>query len=150
MRHRLGNRSMARPARNNEHVTRSELNRLAILELDPESAVPAQKQLVLLVLVPWELSIQAHDPHDRVIDGGDIEMLPGSGELGDGAWDGNHLVHWRRIRVHLDGRHGRRAERWAERCSPNSPSPDVVTLRDGRAAAFRQLLEDPSRSNAPE
>ena len=86
-RHRglVGDRSMADAAGDHEQPAGRETHGLAAFQLDAERAGPAQEQLVLVVVVPGELAVQAGDPNDGVVRGGQVDRFPG---LFDGRRDG--------------------------------------------------------------
>jgi hypothetical protein len=50
-------RSVLDASRHAEEIASAELDRLAPIEIDPELALPAQEQLVLVVMVPRELAV---------------------------------------------------------------------------------------------
>jgi hypothetical protein len=88
------------PAWDDEELASAELHRFAALELDAERAVPAQEELVLVVVVPGELTLETSDADHGVVGDDEIARLPGPGERADDLLDGDHgrfaLVHERR------------------------------------------------------
>src|SRR6266508_4257980 len=71
----LGDRSVFDASGNDDDVARGELDGVAILVLDPQGALPAQEQLVLVVVVPGELPLDRRDPDDRVVHGDEVPRL---------------------------------------------------------------------------
>jgi hypothetical protein len=76
---------------NNEHVAGSKRDRGPVLQLDPEAALPPQKELVLIVMVPGKLAVEPRQPDDRVIDVDQIRRLPGLEDCLGGSGDRNGL-----------------------------------------------------------
>lgn len=67
----------------------AEMDQLPAFRLDPEPAVPAQEELVLIVRVPGELTLQLGDADDRLVDRDEIARLPGTGQARDRLGDRN-------------------------------------------------------------
>jgi hypothetical protein len=58
---------MFEATRDDEDLPRGQRDGLTIGELDPERALPAQEQLVLLVVVPGELAFDRRDADDGIV-----------------------------------------------------------------------------------
>src|ERR1700730_11052169 len=88
---RLGHRTVPLAPGDHEEVAGREGDRVLVLQLDPEAALPAHEELVLVVLVPGELALQAGDAQDGVVDGGQVPWLPRLLQLGRRLCDGARL-----------------------------------------------------------
>jgi hypothetical protein len=75
----VGHGTVLRPGGHDEQVAGGERHGFLALQLDPKRAVPAQEQLVLVVMVPGELAVEACDTDDRVVRAREILGLPGTG-----------------------------------------------------------------------
>src|SRR5436189_140461 len=60
----VGHRAVTDASRDHEQAPGGELHGLVGLQLDAERPRPAQEQLVLVMVVPGELAVQAGDPDD--------------------------------------------------------------------------------------
>ena len=98
----LGERSMLDPSRHDEQVPSVEVDRSGTFELDPERTVPAQEQLVLFVMMPRELALQAHNPHDGIVHGDEVLPLPRSRQR---RCDGSDRYRLARLHVTLPRGH---------------------------------------------
>src|SRR5262245_1760141 len=78
---------MLPPGGNHEQVTGRKRDGLLALQLDPERPVPAQEQLVLIVMVPGKLALEARDADDGVVGPGQILRLPRRGQPADDVGD---------------------------------------------------------------
>ena len=65
MRHLVGDRPVPGAPGHDEDVPGAQHHRVAALQLDTERPVPAQEQLVLLMVVPGELPLEPRDPAAR-------------------------------------------------------------------------------------
>jgi hypothetical protein len=69
---RLGNGPVTDAARHDEEVTGLQLDGGCVVHFDAEAAVPAEEELVLLVLVPRKLAVEAGDADDGVVRDGKV------------------------------------------------------------------------------
>ena len=67
---------MPQPFGHDEDLARPKDDRLVALAFDPERAFPAEEELVLIVLVPYELAVQLCDPDDGVVGPREVPWLP--------------------------------------------------------------------------
>jgi hypothetical protein len=65
-------------SRDDVEVPRNELDGFAILDLDPKSTLPAQEELVLVVVVPRELALDRGDADHGVVHDDEVERLEGA------------------------------------------------------------------------
>lgn len=72
-----------------EQIAGSEDDRVPGLKINSKAAVPAQEQLVLVVNVPRELTVEPGDPYHRVVGCHQVARLPGLVDGGDGVPDGD-------------------------------------------------------------
>ena len=63
-----------------DDVSSRQLHGLLPLEVDAEFAVPAEEELVFIVVMPGELPFDANDPNDRLVDVHQIAPLPRAGK----------------------------------------------------------------------
>ena len=66
--------------RHDEELSRAELDGRALRELDAESALPTEEELVLVVLMPGELSIELRETDNGVIRSHEIDRRPRAGD----------------------------------------------------------------------
>jgi len=71
-------RSVLDATRDDVEVPRDELDGFTIPDLDPESTLPAQEQLVLIVVVPRERSLDGRDADHGVVHDDEVDRLEGS------------------------------------------------------------------------
>jgi hypothetical protein len=64
-------------ARHDEQLAGFEHSELALVQIVAELALPAQKQLVFVVVVPRELSFEPSEPYYRLVEQGQVLRLPG-------------------------------------------------------------------------
>src|SRR4029453_9217319 len=83
-----------------EEVTRVHLDRGKALELDPELALPAQEQLVLIVVVPWELALDGADSHTGVAGHDKASRVQRPLDAGRHVRDRDRAVHGAHARAH--------------------------------------------------
>ena len=72
----LGDRSVPDPTRDDEELTLPKIDGLVSLELDAEPSLPAEEQLVLVVGVPRERSLELHDAYDGVVGASKVRGFP--------------------------------------------------------------------------
>jgi len=80
-------RAVARALRHHVDLAGGEGDRRLIRELDPERAVQAQEQLVLVVGVEGERAFEARHAQDRVVHGGEVPRDVRAGQRGDDLGD---------------------------------------------------------------
>src|SRR4029453_18548299 len=68
-------RAMLDATRDGEEVARVHLDRGMAPELDPELALPAQEQLILIVVVPRKLALESSDADHRVVRHDEVPRL---------------------------------------------------------------------------
>jgi hypothetical protein len=61
--------------RDDEDVAPSQVDGIALPKLDPEGSVPAEEELVLIVLMPRELALDGRDADDRIVHANQILRL---------------------------------------------------------------------------
>jgi len=66
--------------RHDEELSRAELNTRTLRELNAESALPAEKELVFIVLMPGELTIELHETDNGVVRSHEVDRRPGAGD----------------------------------------------------------------------
>jgi hypothetical protein len=79
-------------SRHHEEVARPQRHGLATLHLHPERPIPAQEQLVLVVVMPRELAFEPSQSHDGIVRLDDIDRRPRSGQPGDKLGDRDDLA----------------------------------------------------------
>lgn len=67
----------------NEQLSGSQRYRLGLPQLDAESPIPTQEQLVFLVVMPGKLTFEPNDAHNSVVGDNHIGRLPRSLQCGD-------------------------------------------------------------------
>jgi hypothetical protein len=85
--------TMSRATRYHVQLTGTQLDRITALELDAERTLPTQEKLVLVVLVPWELTAQTRDADDRVVRGDEILWLEWLGYAAQDLRDIHDMGH---------------------------------------------------------
>lgn len=83
----VGHGAMPSATRDDEGLAGAERDRLSPLHLDTEMSVPAEEELVLLVLVPGELAVEPGYAEDRLIHNRQLTLLPRTWEGGDDLGD---------------------------------------------------------------
>ncbi len=76
-----------------EQVAGAKTHRNLTLEVDAELAVPAEEQLVLVVMVPLEGALEPRDPHDCVVRDRQVPRRPRPGECCDRVRDRSRHLH---------------------------------------------------------
>ena len=77
-----------------EELSLAEINRRTLRELDTEGALPAQKELVLVVLVPGELTVKLCEPHDGVVRSHEVDRRPRAGDRSSGLAQIDDLAYF--------------------------------------------------------
>src|SRR6266508_844511 len=114
--------------RDREEVTWVHLDRGKAPELDPELALPAQKQLILIVVVPRKLSLESGDAHHRVVRHDEVPRLERPLDAGSRVRDRDGAVH--------DAMLGEPSPRWSRvEVPPRSARPPLSSV-DGPAPAL--------------
>jgi hypothetical protein len=67
---------MANAPRYDHELSLAELDPVLPFDFDLEPAVPAEKELVFVVVVPRELALESSDPERSIIDGDEVFGLP--------------------------------------------------------------------------
>jgi hypothetical protein len=67
-----------------EKLSLAEINGRTLRELDTECAFPAQKELVLVVLMPSELAVELCEPHDGVVGSHEVDRRPRADDRSSG------------------------------------------------------------------
>jgi hypothetical protein len=87
VRRALRHRTVLHATGDHEQTPGAEVDVVMSAELDPEPAVPTEEQLVLVVVMPWELALEADHPHHGVVHGGQVAPLPRPREVRHGFLD---------------------------------------------------------------
>ena len=66
--------------RHDEELSRVELNIRTLRELNAESALPAEKELVFIVLMPDELSFELRQTDNGVVRSHEVDRRPRAGD----------------------------------------------------------------------
>jgi hypothetical protein len=66
--------------RHDEELSRVELNARTLRELNAKSALPAEEELVLVVLMPGEFSIELCETDNRVVRSHEVDRRPRAGD----------------------------------------------------------------------
>src|SRR6266540_1515787 len=121
-------RAVLDPARDREEITRVHLDRRKALELDPEFTLPAQEQLVLIVVVPRKFALDGGDAHHRVVRHNEVPRLERPLDVGSRVRDRDGAVH--------DAMLGEPSPRWSRvEVPPRSARPPLSSV-DGPAPAL--------------
>jgi hypothetical protein len=83
VRRTIGDGTMLYAGRDDENVTGLEGDGFLVLYLDTEGPVPTQEELVFLVVMPRELTVEPGNPNHGVVDANSVDRLPRSGQAGD-------------------------------------------------------------------
>src|SRR6266545_7976655 len=113
-------RAVLDPARDREEITRVHLDRRKALELDPEFTLPAQEQLVLIVVVPRKFALDGGDAHHRVVRHNEVPRLERPLDVGSRVRDRDGAVH--------DAMLGEPNPRWSRVEVPPSVGPPPAIL----------------------
>jgi len=81
----LGDRPVLDAGGDDKQLTGAQQQRLGILHLDAEFTVPTQEQLVLVVVMPGELTFEPGDAQNGVVGHNEIGKLPRAPERRDGV-----------------------------------------------------------------
>ena len=71
---------MLHPFRHDEELPRVELDGRTLGELDAESALPTKEELVLVVLMPGELTIELCETDNGVVRSDEVDRRPRPGD----------------------------------------------------------------------
>ena len=73
---------MLHAARHDEQHALRHRHRVTVAHLDAELALPADEQLILIVMMPRERALDAREAHHRIIDVREVLLLPRFGDCG--------------------------------------------------------------------